>query len=473
MHSPCVPACLSRILLTFILSCMACHWALAEDKVFISEFMAVNERTLADEDGEYSDWIEIHNAGTNLVNLNGWYLTDKSSQLTEWRFPTTDLAPNAYLIVFASGKDRHVAGAELHTNFKLSGDGEYLALVKPDGTNVVSAFAPKFPSQAVGVSYGVPVQASVTSLLARGASAPVLVPPDGSLGSDWTTPAFNDSTWLSLSTGVGFDTDGQIPFVPVTLANSVTEFSGVQGQANWSYGYWNKKTDADGQYSASEFVPFPNAGGGFGANNFWTGAAWGWFNGAPPFTQLTSLGGQPSGDNGNAALPSHWAVRRYVSEANGPLKVSGTVTHTSDWVYVTATGVAGTNLFYMYHLGPGDGYIDDIKVVQGTVPEAGVNLMPNSDFESGSLVPWNLTPNVSASTITTAVKHGGTRSLHLISAAAGASQSTALWGNSASLVSGQVYTLSFWYLPTTNSSGLEVRTSGRWLDSFPGYCGDG
>ena len=286
-------------------------------------------------------------------------------------------------------------------------------------------------------------------------------------------PAFNDSTWLSLSTGVGFDTDGQIPFVPVSLANSVTEFSGVQGQANWSYGYWNKKTDADGQYSASEFVPFPNAGGGFGANNFWTGAAWDWFNGDPPFTQLTSLGGQPSGDNGNAALPSHWAVRRYVSEANGPLKISGTITHTSDWVYVTATGIAGTNLFYMYHLGPGDGYIDDIKLVSGSTPEIGVNLMPNSDFESGSLAPWNLTGNVSASGITTAVKHGGARSLHLVSAAAGSSQSTALWGNSASLVSGQVYTLSYWYLPATNSAGLEVRTSGRWLDSFPSYCGDG
>ena len=95
MHSRCVLAFGSKILLTFILSCATCHWATAEDKVFISEFMAVNERTLADEDGEYSDWIEIHNAGTNLVNLNGWYLTDKSSQLTEWRFPSTDLAPNA------------------------------------------------------------------------------------------------------------------------------------------------------------------------------------------------------------------------------------------------------------------------------------------------------------------------------------------------------------------------------------------
>ena len=473
MSTRCGPFFPVKLLLISLLCSVSGIWATAADNVFISEFMAVNDRTITDQDGDYSDWIEIHNAGTNAVNLNGWFLTDKASQLTEWRFPDTLMAPNGYLLVFASGKDRHVAGAELHTNFKLSGDGEYLALVRPDGTNVVSAFSPKFPSQAGGVSYGVPVLSTPTTLLASGAAARVLVPSDGSLGSDWTIPAFNDSAWASLPTGVGFDSDGQIPFVPTVLANSITEFSGVQGQGNWFYGYWNRKTDADGKYSDAEFIPFPNAGGAFGANNFWTGSSWDWFNGDPPFTQITSQGGLPTGDNGNPGLPTHWAVRRYVSEASGQLNISGTLTHTSDWVYVTATGIAGTNLFYLYHLAAGDGYIDDIKLVAGTTPEVGQNLMSNGDFETGALAPWNLTPNVSATAITTAVKHGGTRSLHLVSAAAGASQNNALWANSASLVSGQIYTLSYWYLPAPNSGGLEVRSSGRWLDTFPTYCGDG
>src|ERR1043166_8057649 len=104
------------------------------DNLLITEFMAANKGPLVDEDGDTSDWIEIHNAGTNTVNLNGWFLTSKPSQLTQWSFPSTNLPPNADFIVFASGKDRRVPGAPLHTIFKLSSKGEFLALVRPDGT---------------------------------------------------------------------------------------------------------------------------------------------------------------------------------------------------------------------------------------------------------------------------------------------------------------------------------------------------
>src|ERR1051325_875200 len=96
----------------------------AADQLLITEFMAANTHTLADEDGDFEDWIEIYNAGTNTVNLNGWYLKDSSSS---WRFPQTNLAPNAFLIVFASNKDRRTPGRQLHTNFRLSSSGEYLA----------------------------------------------------------------------------------------------------------------------------------------------------------------------------------------------------------------------------------------------------------------------------------------------------------------------------------------------------------
>lgn len=122
------------------------------DNLLITEFMAVNSGTVLDEDGDAPDWIEIHNAGTNSVNLNGWFLTDKASDLTQWRFPGTNLLPNAYLLIFASGKDRRVPGAPLHTSFQLRGGGEYLALIRPDGTNVASAFAPGL-STASGRSF--------------------------------------------------------------------------------------------------------------------------------------------------------------------------------------------------------------------------------------------------------------------------------------------------------------------------------
>ena len=203
----------------------------AAEAVFIAEFMAANNGVLLDEDGDSPDWIEIHNAGTNAVGLNNWCLTDNPGNLTRWRFPATNLAPNGYLVVFASGKDRRVPGAPLHTDFKLGSSGDFLALVKPDGITTASVFAPAYPPQVVGVSYGVPVQHTDTTLIASGAVARVAVPLNGSMGGTWTGIGFDDSGWATLPTGVGFETNGA--FSPALLADSVADFSAVQGLNNW------------------------------------------------------------------------------------------------------------------------------------------------------------------------------------------------------------------------------------------------
>jgi len=120
----------------------------------ITEFMADNSGGILDEDGDASDWIEILNATAAPVNLQGWFLTDQAANLTKWQFPSTNLPPAAYMLVFASGKNRVVAGNPLHTNFRLDSGGCYLALVKPDGVTVTSEFAPVYPGQRSGVSYG-------------------------------------------------------------------------------------------------------------------------------------------------------------------------------------------------------------------------------------------------------------------------------------------------------------------------------
>lgn len=109
----------------------------------ITEFMASNESTLADQAGEYSDWIEIHNREDAEIDLGGWYLTDDDNDLRKWQFPRTVVPANGYLIVFASQKDLAVSGSELHTSFKLDNRGEYLALVKPDGVTVAWEYAPE------------------------------------------------------------------------------------------------------------------------------------------------------------------------------------------------------------------------------------------------------------------------------------------------------------------------------------------
>ena len=121
----------------------------------ITEFMASNKATLKDEDGDYSDWIELHNPDAAPVNLDGWYLTDSATNKTKWTIPAVTLPADGYLVIFASDKNRRDPAKTLHTNFGLSAGGEYLALVRVDGVTVASEYAAAFPAQSTDVSYGV------------------------------------------------------------------------------------------------------------------------------------------------------------------------------------------------------------------------------------------------------------------------------------------------------------------------------
>lgn len=120
--------------------------------VIISEFMADDNRTLRDDEGDKSDWIELYNSSGAAVNLSGWYLTDTTNLLTRWRFPSVSLASKAYLLIYASGKDHTNAAAPLHTSFKLKQEGGYLALSDNSGS-VVSEFT-AYPRQYEDVAYG-------------------------------------------------------------------------------------------------------------------------------------------------------------------------------------------------------------------------------------------------------------------------------------------------------------------------------
>ena len=119
----------------------------------INEFLAANLSGLVDEDTppEPQDWIEIWNYGTSTVNLNGFALTDDSADPGKWTFPSTNLAPGQFIIVFASEKNRRTitnAAHRFHTNFKLNPGGEYLALFNAESPRVaITEFAPEYPEQ--------------------------------------------------------------------------------------------------------------------------------------------------------------------------------------------------------------------------------------------------------------------------------------------------------------------------------------
>lgn len=143
----------SVIAFILFLSFFSFHVAAAE-KLIISEFLAVNTKNLQDDDKEYSDWIEIQNTGETVLSLKGIYLTDNPQNLIKWKFPDVKLDAGKFLVVFASEKNRTDPAKTLHTNFKLSGSGEFLALISTDGKTVLSSFSPQFPVQEEDVSYG-------------------------------------------------------------------------------------------------------------------------------------------------------------------------------------------------------------------------------------------------------------------------------------------------------------------------------
>ena len=133
--------------------------------VFISEFSASNDAVLRDGDREYPDWIELHNAGDQSIDLSGWFLTDSQNELSKWTFPAGNIDAGGFITVFASGKDTEDKDGNLHTNFRLSRSGEYLGLVQPDAVTIKSEFSPAYPDQLTDISYGVRMDAN--SILER------------------------------------------------------------------------------------------------------------------------------------------------------------------------------------------------------------------------------------------------------------------------------------------------------------------
>src|SRR6478736_7579211 len=104
--------------------------------VVINEILASNNSSIQDEDSSKQDWIELYNNGNASVSLSGYGLSDDPLLPFKWKFPNVTLDKGQYLIVWASDKNRAVAGSPLHTNFKISGSGNTILLTNPSGTIV-------------------------------------------------------------------------------------------------------------------------------------------------------------------------------------------------------------------------------------------------------------------------------------------------------------------------------------------------
>jgi hypothetical protein len=114
---------LLRTLLTLSLLFAAISMSNGQPLV-INELMSSNNSFILDEDGDDSDWIEVYNTTNDVIDLSGYFLSDKDGNPQGWAFPDTIIQPKHFLLVFASGKNRATAGSELHTNFSIKASGE-------------------------------------------------------------------------------------------------------------------------------------------------------------------------------------------------------------------------------------------------------------------------------------------------------------------------------------------------------------
>jgi hypothetical protein len=139
-----------------------------ESSIVINEVMPVNTSYVADQNGEFDDWIELHNNSSLSFDISGYYLSDSKTKLSKWKIPSgTTISGKGYLVFWA---DADTTQTGLHTNFKLSSAGEKVYFVTPDFLIIDKV---EYPSQTTQLSYS--------------------RKPDGTGSFVWQLPTFNSS----------------------------------------------------------------------------------------------------------------------------------------------------------------------------------------------------------------------------------------------------------------------------------------
>lgn len=133
----------------------------------INEFLSSNSKGIKDEDGEYSDWIELYNNSSSILNLEGYHISDQSSFLSKWTLPNITLYPGTFQVIFASGKNRVEVPVSFQTVIDKSDSWRYIV-------------------------------------------------PTTTIPNAWKTTGFNDSSWESGNSGFGYgdnDDATQLPYI--------------------------------------------------------------------------------------------------------------------------------------------------------------------------------------------------------------------------------------------------------------------
>jgi len=180
---------------------------------------------------------------------------------------------------------------------------------------------------------------------------------------------------------------------------------------------------------------------------------------------LNRLANGPTPDDLERVLTGPGAIgpESYIEEQLAPEKITESIDispRTAGWQFVSFTGAASSSTLLIYLDSVGDVYLDDLELVAGTEARSGQNLVTDGDFESPLSGRWAVpATNLVGSTIAAGTAHSGESSLHLVSTGIGTGVLNASISQivSPALQIGQIYTLSYWYLPSTNGSTMVIR----------------
>ncbi|MBN2130968.1 MAG: CotH kinase family protein, partial [Sedimentisphaerales bacterium] len=206
--------------------------------VVINELLASNASVLADGHGDYDDWVELYNPGTEPVAVTGLYLTDDPADPTKWQIPVTPgrgvpitIAAGGYLLIWTDGDD---ADGSLHAGFRLDSDGEEVLLFAADGETLIDSVS--FDEQYTDISYGrypdggekLSFMAAPTPGAANVSACEIIAdePQAQPAGRLCTGPITVTLTTPSEGAVIYYTLNGSDPFLQVRPRPSGTEYTG-------------------------------------------------------------------------------------------------------------------------------------------------------------------------------------------------------------------------------------------------------
>lgn len=117
----------------------------------VNEVLAVNKTVNNDDYGEFDDWFELYNAGSSAVNLGGMFVSTALGSSQMFELPDQVLQAGAYLLIWADNDEEQ---GSLHTNFKLSSEGESIAIFETVDHGNVLIHGWKYGRMSENVSMG-------------------------------------------------------------------------------------------------------------------------------------------------------------------------------------------------------------------------------------------------------------------------------------------------------------------------------